>query len=129
MVESYENLRVRTDSNGYYPQTFTWEGQLYRVLAVESTQTRGVERIFRLQTKAGPFELGHDTVTGSWRLHRKPGWLGRLLASRGYGPRYPLPAHQRRQYRPPAQRRPVDDAQLYTAEGLQLQPVEAHVMS
>jgi hypothetical protein len=128
MAEHNEVFRVTLGADGYYPQTFEWRGRLYRVLAPEGVQTLGMERHYRVSTGSGHFELALNTVSGRWRLLRSPGWLARLLANWQHMPRYPLPVRRRRRYRPALQRRPVQRAELCSAEGRQLQPVEAHVL-
>jgi len=92
-------LQVALAPDGFYPQAFRWEGRLVRVLAIESVNTFGTERRFRVRSATGRFELGFYTDAGVWRLRRKPGWLGRLWARWQNAPRYPLPVWRRRSRR------------------------------
>jgi hypothetical protein len=92
-------LRVKMALGGWRPQVFWWQGRRYRVLALEGMRTLGGERLYRLSTGQGNFELAVDPATACWRVRRSPGWLARLWNRWQNGARYPLPAWRRRGYR------------------------------
>jgi hypothetical protein len=97
-----EGLRVAIAGSGFYPRSLRWQGRGVRVVAVDEVYTCGLERRFRVRTPEGPYELGYDTATGSWRLIQAPTWFQRVWARMQDAPRYPLPAERRRGNRRPA---------------------------
>ena len=100
MASLSEMTQVTLIANGFYPQTYRWRGQLYRVLAVESVRMVGSEQHYRVLSHEGPFELALNRQTGAWRVHRSPNRLNRIWSRWQNGPRYPLPAWRRRLSRP-----------------------------
>ncbi|OIO89998.1 MAG: hypothetical protein AUK03_13670 [Anaerolineae bacterium CG2_30_64_16] len=103
MTSQTESLHVILAPDGVRPQSFRWEGRALRVLGVESVNTFGAERRYRVRTGEGRFELGLFTDVGIWRVRRSPTWLGRFWARWQNPPRYPLPAWRRRSRRVAAQ--------------------------
>ncbi len=96
MTGSQGTLQVALATDGFFPQAFRWQGQLYRVLAVHSVRTSGAERRYRVITSGGYFELSQDLTAGTWRLRRRPNWFSRNWHRWLNGARYPLPAWRRR---------------------------------
>jgi len=96
MKRQVQGLRIILRSDGFYPQALSWQGRTLRVLYIESVQTTGLERRYRVQTPGGPFDLRLHIGTGVWQIHRSPGWLARARAHLAALPRYPLPAVRRR---------------------------------
>jgi hypothetical protein len=107
MKSQATDTRVRLAPDGFYPQTFHWQGCTLRVLYIEGFRTAGMQRRFRVRTLVGSFELGLDLSTGIWRILRRPGWLARARAHLAAQPRYPLPAGRRRAHLPLAVRPPL----------------------
>ncbi len=96
MEQQAQGLRITLRSDGFYPQALHWQGRTLRVLYVESVQTSGLERRYRVRTPEGPYVLRLHIGTGVWQIHRGPGWLERARAHLAALPRYPLPAVRRR---------------------------------
>ena len=90
-------LAVRPD--GFTPRAFRWQGELVRVLAVESVRTRGSERRYRVRSAAGRYELSFHVDTGLWFVLRGPTRLGRAVCRLETMPRYSLPVWRRRSFR------------------------------
>lgn len=90
MARTIEHVRVTLAGDNFYPQAFCVEGRSVRVLFVESMRTVGVERIFRVRSIEGVYELGQHTVSRVWTLRRQPSRLARALSG-GEAARY-LPA-------------------------------------
>ncbi|PKO21843.1 MAG: hypothetical protein CVU38_12700 [Chloroflexi bacterium HGW-Chloroflexi-1] len=107
-------MHVTLAPDSLRPRSFRWQGRSFRVLGVESVNTFGAERRFRVRTSEGRFELGLCTEEGSWRVRRRPTWLGRIWARWQNAPRYPLPAWRRRSRRVAAQVKQVAPAPLVT---------------
>jgi len=110
MKSQTADVRVMLASDGFYPQSLSWQGGTLRVLCVEDFRTAGMQRRFRVRTLEGSFELGLDLSTGMWRILRRPGWLARARAHLAAQPRYPLPAGRRRAHLPLAVRPPLTAA-------------------
>jgi hypothetical protein len=96
MEQQAPGLRITLRSDGFYPQALHWQGRTLRVLYVESVQTSGLERRYRVRTPEGPYVLRLHIGPGVWQIHRGPGWLERARAHLAALPRYPLPAVRRR---------------------------------
>jgi hypothetical protein len=96
MEQHTQGLRIIVSPDGFYPQALRWQGRTLRVLYVESVQTTGLERRYRVRTPDGSYELRLHSGSGVWQLHRSPGWLDRARARLAALPRYPLPAVRRR---------------------------------
>jgi hypothetical protein len=79
MASTVEHVRVTLAGDNFYPQAFRWAGRSIRVLFVEGMRTVGVERLFRVRTIEGTYELAQHTVTQVWRLRRQPSWWARAL--------------------------------------------------
>lgn len=95
MATTGERVRVTLAEDSFYPRTFGWAGRSIRVLFVEGMRTVGVERLFRVRTVEGVYELAQHTVTEVWTLRRQPSWLARALTA-GEAPRYqPLAGRNR----------------------------------
>jgi hypothetical protein len=92
------DVRVILAPDGFYPQALQWQGGTLRVLGVEAFRTTGMQRRFRVRTPAGAYDLGLSLGTGTWQIHRRPGWLARARAFLAAQPRYPLPAARRRSH-------------------------------
>jgi hypothetical protein len=97
MAHQANELQVIYAVRDRYPRAFWWRGRQYRVLSLESMRVVGHERRYRLATAAGCFELA-QSPSGSWQVHRTPGWLSRVRVRWQNTPRYPLPAWRRRSY-------------------------------
>lgn len=87
MAKSVEQAQVILAEDNFYPRTFRRAGRSIRVLFVESMRTVGVERLFRVRTVEGVYELAQHTVTQVWTLRREPSWWARALNA-GDAPRY-----------------------------------------
>jgi hypothetical protein len=95
MANTTEHVRVTLASDNFYPQAFRWAGRSIRVLFVEGMRTVGAERLFRVRTTEGAYELALHTVTQVWTLRRQPSWLARAL-NQGDVARYqPAPGRSR----------------------------------
>lgn len=99
MASSSGDTSVSLAPGGFLPQSFRWQSHSYRVLAVESVKTRGLERRYKVASREGHFELALDTARDTWRVRRRPIWLSRVWYRFQNGARYPLPAWRRRQAR------------------------------
>ena len=106
MAKPDGDLRVGLAPGVLLPQAFRWEGRSYRVLAVHSIKTRGLERRYRVASSAGYFELALNVSSDTWRVRHAPNWLSRAWYQWQNGPRYPLPAWRRRKAWAHAVRRP-----------------------
>ena len=96
MAKTLEQVRVTLASDNFYPQAFRWSGRTVRVLFVEGMRTLGAERVFRVRTVEGVYELGEHTVTQTWTLRRRPGWWTRALGLATDAARYePAPGRGR----------------------------------
>lgn len=98
MLTDVNAVQVSLASDRFHPRSFTWHGQIWRVLSVDGVCTRGIERRFRVMTRSGVFELALHTGDGQWRVLRKPGWMDRMWARVRRLPRYPLPPWRRRTF-------------------------------
>ncbi len=98
MRRQEEQLRVTMMPDGFYAQSFRWQGRTVRVLYQQNMQTRGLERHFLVQTAEGRFELSYHIGTGLWQMRQAPTWIGRAWAQLQRMPRYPLPVYRRRSY-------------------------------
>jgi hypothetical protein len=95
MAKTIEHVRVTLANDNFYPQAFRWAGRSLRVLYVEGMRTVGVERLFRVRTVEGVYELAQHTVSQVWTLRRQPSWLTRAL-NQGEAARYqPAPGRGR----------------------------------
>jgi hypothetical protein len=95
MANAIEHVRVTLAGDDFYPQAFRWAGRSVRVLFVEGMRTVGAERLFRVRTTEGTYELAQHTVTQVWTLRRQPSWLTRAL-NQGDVARYqPAPGRSR----------------------------------
>lgn len=79
MAKKIGPVRVTLAGDNFYPQAFRWAGRSIRVLFVEGMRTAGVERLFRVRTIEGTYELAQHTVTQVWTLQRQPSWWARAL--------------------------------------------------
>jgi hypothetical protein len=125
MVKPDESLRVTFASGGFFPQTFRWEGRFYRILAVHSIRTCGLERRYRVATSAGDFELALAVSSGGWHIRHAPNWLSRAWYRLHSGPRYPLPAWRRRRARVNSDRQAGMQPHADPALQILVQPVAA----
>jgi len=116
------NVRVTLAPGGFFPQAFHWQGQFYRVLAVHSIRTCGLERRYRVASAAGYFELAVDVYSGMWRVRHAPNWLSRAWYRLHNGPRYPLPVWRRRRARIVVDRQPLSPAQAEVSPRMVAQP-------
>ncbi|HEX9114607.1 MAG TPA: hypothetical protein VGA61_00945 [Anaerolineae bacterium] len=96
MAGSQDTLQITLAPDGFFPQTFRWQGRIYRVLAVHSVRTGRSERFYRVITSGGYFELVLHLLQGTWRMRRRPTWLSRAWYHWLNGARYPLPIWRRR---------------------------------
>ncbi len=87
MAKTIEHVRVTLAGDDFYPQAFRLAGRSIRVLFVEGMRTVGAERLFRVRTVEGTYELAQHTVTQGWRLLRQPSWWTRAL-NQGEAARY-----------------------------------------
>lgn len=64
---------------GYIPRRFQWRGRAFDVLRV--VQIQGIrrewprrirQRVYRLETRHGTFELRHDVIRDIWRAGKVP---------------------------------------------------------
>ena len=95
MARTVEHVRVTLAGDNFYPQAFRWAGRSLRVLYVEGMRTMGAERLFRVRTIEGTYELAQHTVTQVWTLRRQPSWWTRALNA-GEAARYqPAPGRGR----------------------------------
>jgi hypothetical protein len=125
MVEPDEGLRVTFAPGRFFPQAFHWEGRFYRILAVHSIKTCGLERRYRVASPAGYFELALNVSSGGWRMRHAPNRLSRAWHQLHSGPRYPLPAWRRRRARAIADRRSEAQPNAEPATQILVQPVAA----
>lgn len=96
MAKSVEPVRVILASDDFYPQAFRWSGRIIRVLFVEGMRTSGVERLFRVRTVEGSYELVENTAAQTWALRRRPSWWERALGQAAGAARYePAPGRSR----------------------------------
>jgi hypothetical protein len=79
MAKTMDHARVTLANDNFYPQAFRWGGRSIRILFVEGLRTVGAERLFRVRTIEGSYELAHNTVTQMWSLRRQPSWWSRAL--------------------------------------------------
>jgi hypothetical protein len=87
MANTAEHVRVTLAGDDFYPQAFRWAGRSIRILFVEGMRTVGAERLFRVRTVEGAYELAQHTVTQVWTLRRRPSWWTRAL-NQGEAARY-----------------------------------------
>ena len=96
MAKTIEQVRVIMADDNFYPQAFRWSGRVVRVLFVEGMRTSGAERLFRVRTVEGTYELAEHTSTQSWTLRRRPWWWERALGQGADAARYePAPGRVR----------------------------------
>ncbi len=89
-------VRVTLRPDGFTPSTFRWQGALVRVLGVERVETRGLERVYRVRTAAGSYQLGFHASAARWYVRRSPSRFSRALLRWLDSPRYAVPARRRR---------------------------------
>jgi hypothetical protein len=89
-------IEVTVRSDGFTPQAFRWDESQIRVMGVESVETVGAERRYRVRTRLGRFEITLYTDAGRWFVRRSPTRIGRALWRWQSAPRYALPARRRR---------------------------------
>jgi hypothetical protein len=88
MAKTVEFVRVTLASDNFYPQAFRWGGRSIRILFVEGMRTTGAERLFRVRTSEGAYELVQQTVTQVWTLRRRPSWWDRAFGQGVTAARY-----------------------------------------
>jgi len=99
MKKTMQAVQLVVRPDGFTPRTFAWEGERVRVISVESVETFGAERRYRVHTRRGRFELSLYTDVERWFIRRSPTRLGQALSRWQDTPRYALPAWRRRMRR------------------------------
>ena len=87
---------VTVGTDGLTPQGFRWGVARLRVIGVQSIETFGAERRYRVRTRRGCFELSLFVDTGRWFVRRSPTRLGQMVWRWQSAPRYGLPVWRRR---------------------------------